>query len=67
MKFEKVRAYKIANSPKTVNERVFMISGFLLPVWTSMDTADSRVFREKLDDSEDLLGRIVSPKVDGAN
>ena len=60
--WERVWSREVESSPKTTTERVFLISGLLLPVWTSMGSADSRVFRVKLDDGEDLLGRLVAPK-----
>ncbi len=51
---------EMEKTPPIVKERVFMISGLLLPVWTDLRGKDSStVYQVRLDDGERVLGRSV--------
>ena len=54
---------EIERTPKVQESRVFMISGLLLPVWTTIKgQGSSTVYQATLDNEERILGRVVKPE-----
>jgi hypothetical protein len=50
---------EIEEMPKFQTSRFFLMTGLLLPIWNTLDTASMRVNRLITDDGKILLGRVI--------
>jgi len=49
-----------ADQPKTVTDRIHMITGVILPIWDRIK-GSTRIIRTQTDEGETLLGRMIDP------
>lgn len=53
---------QLANLPDFRIKFVHLMTGILLPIWTSLDSDNRRVFRLQTDEGEKILGRLIDAK-----
>jgi hypothetical protein len=58
--FKQVWEKQVANEPEFKTETFYLITGLLLPIWKRLDPFRMKIFRVRLDNGEQLLGRMVT-------